>query len=231
MCPSPTFCLTAARAISIRFATPMARALTPLIPPVRCLRPMAHAFGSWQFPGAARGRQQGGADLEHVAQQITSYTLYYDSGTGTVDYGTVFGLVVSSSPTSLTTAVLNSTAAYKFGIRATNRCGVTEANTDVVAITASTSTLSTVRASIYSPVNGADLAGGAEDSVGVRPDSDGAGRFRPSQCQACALPVPRRQQTFWTDIPSNDSNRPNPATVLTADGLPPWLGTSVLRPC
>lgn len=153
------------------------------------------------------------------SEGVTSYRIYYDSGTGTVDYNTVFAQA-GSSVASMTTAVLNSTAAYKFAIRTINRCGVTEANTDVVAIAASTATLSTVRASIYFPLNGADVAGGAEDSVGVRQTVTAqivSGSL--SSLKRVLLQFRVAGTTFWTDIPSNDVNRPNPATVLTADGF------------
>lgn len=153
------------------------------------------------------------------SEGVTSYRIYYDSGTGTVDYNTVFAQA-GSSVASMTTAVLNSTAAYKFAIRTINRCGVTEANTDVVAIAASTATLSTVRASIYFPLNGAEVAGGAEDSVGVRQTVTAqivSGSL--SSVKRVLLQFRVAGTTFWTDIPSNDVNRPNPVTTLTSDGF------------
>lgn len=96
---------------------------------------------------------------------ITSYNLYYDSGTGTVSYAAPLA-VFASTETSFTTGVLISSPAYVFALRAKNRCGVEESG-GAFATSAATATLADARAAISSPPSGSNIAGGASGSTAL----------------------------------------------------------------
>ncbi len=88
---------------------------------------------------------------------ITAYKLYYDAGTGAVDFVTP-AAVFTSTETSYTTGVLVSSPTYLFALRAAHRCGVEETS-GVYASASSTASVSAVRAQIKSPVSGKRIAG------------------------------------------------------------------------
>ncbi len=90
--------------------------------------------------------------------EITGYNLYYDKGTGVIDYNTPLA-AFASAQTSYTTGVLTSSAAYKFGLRAVHRCGVEEHNTSVIAMAPSLPGLTGARAAIKIPQTGRRING------------------------------------------------------------------------
>ncbi len=89
---------------------------------------------------------------------ITAYNLYYDGGSGNIDYGTPLA-VLSPLQDSYITGVLVSSAAYRFGLRAVHRCGVEEKNTSVEASAPSLPSLSGPRAGIRTPQAGRRVYG------------------------------------------------------------------------
>ncbi|OGS07846.1 MAG: hypothetical protein A2270_01755 [Elusimicrobia bacterium RIFOXYA12_FULL_51_18] len=134
---------------------------------------------------------------------ITEYRLYYDNGSGAIDYGTPLA-VLSAGQTAYTTGVLVSSAAYKFSVRAKHRCGVLETNTGMVAMAASLSNLSGARASIKIPQTGKKVSG---NSITVMAEL------------ILKTAVEIRQVLFqykpsasgtWLDMSAANANHPNP---------------------
>lgn len=141
---------------------------------------------------------------------ITSYRLYADGGTGALDYATVFALLTSTE-TSFTTGVLTSSAAYKFGLRATHRCGVEEKNTSAVALAGAVSSLSGIRAVIDSPASGDKIAGGEGGTVGNRVSVTAVlAAGIPSSVAKVLFQYKASTAAAWADVPSADSGLPNP---------------------
>ncbi|TPW21422.1 MAG: hypothetical protein FD126_709, partial [Elusimicrobia bacterium] len=133
---------------------------------------------------------------------VTSYRVYFDSGTGTVNYSTPLA-VVSSTVTDFETAPLTLGATYTFVVRTVNHCGV-EDSTGAVAGAAADDILSEVKAVVRSPVSGrrisgdavtllAELTAGTDDEAGeVRFD------YKPSSA------------SLWGPVPAEDDDHPNP---------------------
>ncbi|MFH1725394.1 MAG: FG-GAP-like repeat-containing protein [Elusimicrobiota bacterium] len=137
------------------------------------------------------------------SEGITAYRLYYDTGTGTVDYSAPLA-VLTSTETSYTTAVLPSSAAYRFALRTHNRCGVEDPNTHLLASAASLSTLQGVRAAIRSPAAGSKVTG---DRVSVAAEvilGDAA------QIKRIRFQYRASNASAWTDIVPASAENPNP---------------------
>lgn len=136
---------------------------------------------------------------------VTGYNLYYDNASGAVDYGAPYA-VFSSTVSSWTTPALAAGSAYRFALRAVNRCGVEEANTVLVSAQA-VGVLSGVRAAIKTPQTGKRIKGNsvtvvAEIILGL-PSQIGQVRFQ-YRLQGAAA---------WTDIAAANANHPNPDTA------------------
>lgn len=136
----------------------------------------------------------------------TGYNLYFDSGTGVIDYGSPFARLASTD-TVYTTDILTSSAAYKFGLRAV-MAGVEEENTDVTATAASLGEISGIRAAIKIPQTGKKVSGNrltvmAEIILGT---SAGA-REVLFQYKASTAAV-------WLNIPAANGTHPNPDSAF-----------------
>ncbi|MFA6093317.1 MAG: fibronectin type III domain-containing protein [Elusimicrobiota bacterium] len=137
-----------------------------------------------------------------VSANVAQYRLYYDAGTGTIDYGSALS-VLSSTETHWTTGVLASSGAYKFALRAKNTCGYEETE-GVFASVAATATLTEVRAAIRAPASGQHIKGNsvtflAETLAGASADVRRVVfQYRPSGTQP------------WSDIPAANAENPNP---------------------
>lgn len=92
------------------------------------------------------------------SESVTAYRIYWDAGTGTVSYAAPLA-VVPSSVSAFTTGVLTSSAAYRFALRAFNRCGLEDTNTGVLASAPSVTALSGVSAAVTSPQAGKRVKG------------------------------------------------------------------------
>jgi len=93
---------------------------------------------------------------------ITEYQLFYDNGTGTINYGAPLATVTAVPGVytySYTAGGLTTGTVYKFGLQAKHRCGVLETNTNVVASAAALYSLTGVRAAIKQPQGGKTIKG------------------------------------------------------------------------
>jgi len=140
---------------------------------------------------------------------VTSYRLYYDNGTGTVNYAAPLA-VLSSTVTSYTSAALTPDTAYKFGLRASHRCGVEEKNTGVTASATAIDIPPAAVAFIGSPDGGLRLSG---DAVSVIAEIDGD----ESLISEVRFQYKPSTAAVWADLDSIVAERPNPATE------PPYL--------
>ena len=138
---------------------------------------------------------------------ITGYNLYFDNGTGTIDYATPI-VLMTALQTSYTTPVLNYGTVYKYGLRAAHRCGAEEKNTYVRASAAALASLTGVRAAIKVPQSGKKVSG---NSVTVM-----AELVTGTQAETLNLRFQYRASGagVWFDIPAKDpANHPNPDTA------------------
>jgi len=135
---------------------------------------------------------------------VSSYRIYYDSGTEVVDFGTPLA-VLASSETSYTTDILVASAAYKFVLRALNRCGV-EDGLFVAASAEAAESFAGVRAAVTVPASGASVRG---SGITVKAQLQQGTIF---QTQSVLFQYKPSGGTSWTDIVPVDSlNHPNPA--------------------
>jgi hypothetical protein len=155
---------------------------------------------------ALAGSQVALSWIPSPTEGIVEYLLYYDAGTGTVNYAAPLA-VFPSTQTSFTTGVLVSSAAYTFALRALHRCGVEE-TTGIFAIAATTQTLTAVRAVIKSPESGRHING---NSVTVMASLISG---TPDQVEQIAFQYRVTGSTAWTNVPAGDINHPNPDTVF-----------------
>jgi len=139
------------------------------------------------------------------APYVTDYLVFYDSGTGTVNYSQPLATLPASA-TSYTTPVLTSSAAYTFGLRATNGC--VDSNTNVQAVAASTPSIGAVSADIAFPQSGMKVEG---DRLTVLA---GLAAGTPSQTKQVLFEYKASSSSVWLNIPAADSERPNPAVSL-----------------
>lgn len=133
---------------------------------------------------------------------ITGYSLYYDAGDGSVDYGSPVA-VFTSTVTSYTAGPYVSSGSYTFALRAAHRCGVTE-TTGAFAAAASTGALAAVRAGIKVPQSGKRVYGNRLTVVAELL----AGTI--DQVQQVALQYRASGAASWTNVPSANVNHPNP---------------------
>ena len=174
----------------------------------------AQFFTLGSTPSAAIGLSASAVSGNHVALNWTSspsgdivdYRLYYDAGTGTVNYGAPLA-VLTSTQTAYTTGVLPSTATYIFALRAFNRCGV-EDSSGTFASVGSTTTVSAVRAAITGPLSGKHVAGNAVSLIA------GLVSGAPSQVGSILFQMRVTGTTAWYNVPSADAMHPNPATAM-----------------
>ncbi|MDA8243419.1 MAG: Ig-like domain-containing protein [Elusimicrobia bacterium] len=135
---------------------------------------------------------------------ITGYNLYYDNGTGTIDYGTPLASLTALQ-TSYTTGVLTSSAAYRFGLRAVHRCGAEEKNTSVTAMSPSLYSITGVKAAIKVPQTGRRVNG---NSVTVMAELV-TGTI--AEVKHVRLQYKASSSGAWLDIPAKDpAVHPNP---------------------
>ncbi|MCG2711200.1 MAG: SBBP repeat-containing protein [Candidatus Omnitrophica bacterium] len=139
------------------------------------------------------------------SEETTHYRLFYDSGTGTVDYLNPIA-ILTSTETTYTTDVLASSSSYKFTLRAYTTCGVPELNTHVLASASSTDTLSGIRTAIKIPQSGKKVSGNRV-TVMAEPIS---GEI--SQIQKVTFQYKASTSTIWTDILAANINHLNPDT-------------------
>ncbi|MBI4371160.1 MAG: fibronectin type III domain-containing protein, partial [Elusimicrobia bacterium] len=136
---------------------------------------------------------------------ITGYRLYYDAGTGAVDYATPLA-VLTSTETAFATGVLTSSAAYAFALRARHRCGLEEA-AGVFAAAASTAALSALRAAVEAPASGSRVSGNAVSVVAAL-TAGSIGDVRQIRFQ-----YKPSSATAWADAAAAAPAHANPATL------------------
>ncbi|MFH1619317.1 MAG: hypothetical protein ABIG11_05365, partial [bacterium] len=136
------------------------------------------------------------------SDDVAEYRLYYDAGSGTIDYDTPFA-VFSSTTAGWTTGPLAS-GVYKFGIRAKNCWGIEEQNTSVFASAAALSSLTGVRAAIKVPQTGKRITGNRVTIVAELILGDVA------QTRQVLFQYRLLGGGAWTDIPAASVNNPNP---------------------
>ncbi|MBI5244168.1 MAG: right-handed parallel beta-helix repeat-containing protein [Elusimicrobia bacterium] len=107
---------------------------------------------------SAAGRRIQLAWEKSPSEGITGYRLYYDLGTGTIDYAVPLA-VFNSTVSSYLTEPLSSGYSYKFGLRAVNRCGVEERNVRLLAVATVLESLTGVQAAIKVPQGGKKIMG------------------------------------------------------------------------
>lgn len=133
---------------------------------------------------------------------VTEYRIYFDSGTGTIDYASPIA-TLSASATSYTTNVLISSAAYRFGLRAVNRSGVEDWNVSSVTSDAFTTHLAGARTAIKVPQSGKHIKGN-QVTVVAETIAGKVGQvlfqYRPAN------------SSTWLNIPSANVNSANPDT-------------------
>lgn len=134
---------------------------------------------------------------------VTEYRLYYDAGAGTMTYVNLLA-VFSSTVTEWTTGVLASSAAYRFALRAKNRCGSEERNTAVLAMAPSLSSLSGVKAAVKVPQTGRRVKG---NRVTVMAELASGEVF---QTRRVLFQYKPSTDTLWRDIVAANALHPNP---------------------
>jgi hypothetical protein len=141
---------------------------------------------------------------------VSQYRLYFDNGTGTVNYAAPVA-VLTSTETSYTTGALTPGTTYRFALRAGNRCLVEEKNTGLLALAQAQATLPGVRVALRGPAAGKKLRGNrvtlvAEQTVGAVSD------LRQVRFQYKAFTA-----SVWAEVPAANAQHPNPATAA------PWV--------
>ncbi|MCX5787554.1 MAG: hypothetical protein NTX64_03455 [Elusimicrobia bacterium] len=143
------------------------------------------------------------------SEGVTGYKLYYDAGTGQVDYVQPLAELPASA-TGYLTDVLVSSPAYRFSLRAVNRCGVEEQDAGVSAAAAALNSLDGVRAAIATPEAGKKIIGNritvqAQIVLGdVAQTRQVLFQYKPSSA------------AVWAALAAAEFNHPNPASA------PPW---------
>ena len=133
---------------------------------------------------------------------ITGYRLFYDNGSGIINYAAPLA-VFASTESSFTTGPLISSAAYVFALRADHRCG-TEETAGVFASAPSTGTLANVRAVVSAPGPGRHISGNAVMVAA----SVIAGTY--DQVSQISFQF-RATSGTWANIPAVGANHPNPS--------------------
>lgn len=136
---------------------------------------------------------------------VVAYDLYTDSGTGTIDYATLFAAIPVPS-TSYTTVPLTLSTTYLFGLRAKNEKGEEEKNSHVVAAAIATTTPAALIAAIRAPPPGTRVAG---NHVTLRAGLD-EGVY--ADVSRVLFEYRAAGAGAWTAVTAVDAKHPNPAT-------------------
>ncbi|MBI4054862.1 MAG: fibronectin type III domain-containing protein [Elusimicrobia bacterium] len=137
---------------------------------------------------------------------VSHYNIYYDSGTGVIDYAVRLSSVSASSST-FTTDPLVAGVTYKFGVRTVDDNNVEELNTNVVAsATALDSVSSAVQAAIKVPQSGRKVTGNRLTVVAeiVQGNLSSVKSVRFQYRNAISTSNP------WVDIVAATTQHPNP---------------------
>lgn len=137
------------------------------------------------------------------SNSITNYNLYFDAGTGTINYASPMATMPFSA-TSYTTNVLVSSAAYRFVLRAVNSSGREDGNVNVVTSAALLGNTLGVRADIKVPQSGKRIKG---NRVTVVAEITSGNQSQVKQVLFQYKPV---SSSSWLSIPSANINSPNP---------------------
>lgn len=89
---------------------------------------------------------------------VVRYNLYFDAGTGTINYSLALSTFAASATTFLS-APLTDGLTYRFGLRAQDNLGQEERNSSVQAAAVALASLTGVRAAIRAPAGGLKIAG------------------------------------------------------------------------
>ena len=138
------------------------------------------------------------------SEDISGYNLYFDNGSGILDYASPLA-ALAAGQAGYTTGVLFSSAAYTFGLRSVNGCGLEEKNTGITVRSASVHTLPRAQAVIKVPQTGMRVGG---NSVTVM-----AELLTGPEADAREVRFQYKESAFdiWLDIPARDPDRhPNP---------------------
>lgn len=133
---------------------------------------------------------------------IDAYKIYWDSGTGTVDYTSAIA-VLPSTDTAFTTEVLTSSAAYKFSLRS-RICRIEDPSTAVLAAASSTNTISEVRAKIIVPQTGKKISG---NRITIKAKITGG---TVAQTMQVLFQYKASTESVWVDIVAANINHTNP---------------------
>ncbi|MBI3296710.1 MAG: hypothetical protein HYZ75_01005, partial [Elusimicrobia bacterium] len=147
---------------------------------------------------------------------VTEYRLYWDQGTGTLDYVTPLA-VLPATVTAHVTGVLVSSPAYRFALRAGNRCGLLEENANVQTTAPSLSSLTGVSAAISSPASGKRVAGNRVTLVARITRGNGAvvsatGNIDEDETRQVAFQYRSAGSAAWLPIPPASALHANPDT-------------------
>jgi len=133
------------------------------------------------------------------------YNIYWDSGTGQIDYSSAIARV-GHPVVEWTTGVLEEGKTYRFGIRVEDKEGNEEVNTDRVAQAKAMSGYSAdVKAEIKIPKTGKRVSGNSLTIMAELIEGE------ISQCEKILFQY-RAEAGTWQDIESSNINHPNPDT-------------------
>ncbi|PIU20292.1 MAG: hypothetical protein COT18_03030, partial [Elusimicrobia bacterium CG08_land_8_20_14_0_20_59_10] len=135
---------------------------------------------------------------------ISFYNLYYDNGSGNIDYGTPIK-VLTSTETSYTKTGLSSIP-YKFGLRAVF-CGNEEKNETVVAAATAGNTLPGVRAALKVPPAGKKIFGNRVTLVAELINGE------VSQVKEVGFEYKASSDAAWSPVIAAGGEHPNPDTA------------------
>lgn len=141
---------------------------------------------------------------------VVRYNLYFDNGTGAVDYAVLFASVTENT-TSYMTAPLSQGVTYKFGLRAEDENNQEEKNTGVLASAVAEASLPGVRAAIRAPAGGRKITGDRVTLIAVI--TLGA----PSSVKQVRFQYKASTASVWQDILPATPKHPNP------DSAPPYF--------
>lgn len=135
---------------------------------------------------------------------VSFYNLYYDNGSGTIDYDTPLK-VLTSTVTAYTKTGLSSIP-YKFGLRAAF-CGNEEQNLTVVAAASASNVLPGVRAALRVPPAGKKIYGNRVTLVA------GLDSGTESQVSGVKFQYKSAAAGTWSDVVAANAEHPNPDTA------------------
>ena len=137
---------------------------------------------------------------------VVRYDLFYDSGTGTVDYAVLFASVAAPTSTYLS-APLTAGTTYIFGIRAVDERGSSEKNASVTASAQALASAPALTAYIRSPAGGSRVWGNRLSlSAALAAGS-------PSELSRVLFQFRASTAAAWTDLTGAEAAHPNPASA------------------